>query len=82
MTEIVRLQWWLTTWYLRIKSGVSDHRIHKHPQVVFDHERPDLQLGTLVLALATVLGDVVSKGSAASLKTAWMEDGKSVSNQI
>ena len=48
------------TAYLRIKGRVSDHGVDKHPQVVLDHEGAHFQLGTLVFALATVLGDVVS----------------------
>lgn len=52
--------------HLGVKSRVGDHGVNKHPQVVFDHEGSDFKLGTLVLALATVFGDVVSKGPAAT----------------
>lgn len=48
------------TAYLRVKGRVGDHGVDKHPQVVLDHEGAHFQLGTLVFALATVLGDVVS----------------------
>ena len=50
--------------YLRVKGRVRDHGVDKHQQVIFDHKGPYFELGTLVFALAAVLGDVFSKSPA------------------